>query len=344
MSRCAPEFPGRWNSKPHPSILPPFPFPQPTRRGVSPSTIGDVVVPLVSSQPALQSQTGAALFRRRELARAIELWHLASLDAPTVAVVWALGFAWAAGVHLDPWVPLLLACGTWSVYIGDRLLDARRAIRARELDCLRERHYFHWRYRHVLAPVAFCSAAIAAFLILRLMPLAVRERDSVIAAAALAYFSGVHSPARLPAWMAPIVSKELLVGLLFTSGCAAPVMAHLHARAAGASELTVMGGVVFFALLAWLNCAAIEAWEASGQRAIRFFAATLCAIGAIAGLALLQRYSHGGILLCTGSVSAFLLFQLDRMQHRIAPLTVRALADLVLLTPAVLLLLRAHHA
>jgi hypothetical protein len=32
------------------------------------------------------------------------------------------------------------------------------------------------------------------------------------------------------------------------------------------------------------------------------------------------------------------------MQHRIAPLTVRALADLVLLTPAVLLLLRAHHA
>ncbi len=61
--------------------------------------------------------------------RALHLWHLASLDAPTVAVVWTLAFAWAAGVHLDRWVLVLLASGTWTVYVGDRLLDAHRAIR-----------------------------------------------------------------------------------------------------------------------------------------------------------------------------------------------------------------------
>lgn len=59
----------------------------------------------------------------------VKLWHLSSLDAPTVAVVWSLGFGWAAGVRLPFWVPVLIALGTWAVYIGDRLLDARSALR-----------------------------------------------------------------------------------------------------------------------------------------------------------------------------------------------------------------------
>lgn len=55
----------------------------------------------------------------------LRYWHLSSLDAPTVAVVWSLGFAWAAGVRLPVWIPILLALVAWAVYIGDRLLDAR---------------------------------------------------------------------------------------------------------------------------------------------------------------------------------------------------------------------------
>jgi len=51
----------------------------------------------------------------------LRLWHLASLDAPTVAVVWTLGFAWAASVRLPPWIPVLLALATWAVYVADRL-------------------------------------------------------------------------------------------------------------------------------------------------------------------------------------------------------------------------------
>jgi hypothetical protein len=48
-------------------------------------------------------------------------------------VAWSLNFAWAAGVNLPKWVPVLLALGTWAVYVGDRLLDARAAFRSGNL-------------------------------------------------------------------------------------------------------------------------------------------------------------------------------------------------------------------
>ena len=60
----------------------------------------------------------------------LALWHLASLDAPTVAVTWSLAFAWAAQVRLPGWIPLLLALACWAVYVADRLLDARAALLA----------------------------------------------------------------------------------------------------------------------------------------------------------------------------------------------------------------------
>ena len=65
-------------------------------------------------------------------------------------VVWSLAFASVAKIYLPVWVPVLLALATWSIYIGDRLLDARRALRTGALHSLRERHFFHWRHRRLL--------------------------------------------------------------------------------------------------------------------------------------------------------------------------------------------------
>lgn len=84
----------------------------------------------------------------------VRLWHLLSLDAPTVAAAWSLGFAKAAGVRLPAWVPLLLALVTWVVYIGDRLLDARTALRTEQVHQLRQRHLFHWQHRRGIFPLA----------------------------------------------------------------------------------------------------------------------------------------------------------------------------------------------
>jgi hypothetical protein len=296
---------------------------------------------LVSSQVDSYPQTVSHSQSRRQFTRILDLWHLASLDAPTVAVVWAFAVARSAGVHLEPWIPLLLACGTWTVYVIDRLLDARRAINSHNLATLRERHYFHWRHRHALFPLAASAGALALALIIRLMPIATREHDSLIAAAALIYFSGVHTPARLSRWAFRIASKELLVGILFAAGCAAPALSHLHSAA---SAWPILPAVIFLASLAWLNCAAINIWETQSTRIrIPNSAATLTFTGFIAAMALAPDHARVSALLGCGALSALLLFILHRMQHRLHPVTLRALADVILLIPALLLIPGAPH-
>ena len=260
----------------------------------------------------------------------LRYWHLASLDAPTVAVTWALAFAWAARVHLEPWVLLLLACGTWTVYVLDRLLDAYRG--ASEPICLRERHFFHWRHRRLFIPLALCTAGATCTLIVRLMPAVARERNSFLAAAALVYFSGVHSAAKPPKWLRDLVTKELLVGVIFIAGCAAPTLTRTNAL-----EWPMVASFVFFAALAWLNCSAIEHWESGIIRTgLSFSAAFLSLLGLASSIACTIAHPRAAALLCTGSVSTILLALLDRFGPRTTLLAQRALADLVLLTPIAL--------
>ena len=300
-----------------------------------------MALPLVSSRIAVQGEPPYEIILPATPPRLIALWHLASLDAPTVSVVWTLAFAWAAGVSLDPWIPLLIACGTWTVYVGDRLFDARHAFRSGDLALLRERHYFHWHHRRSLIPLAVFTAAVSAALVIRLMPPSVREHDSVIAAAALAYFSGVHSRSSFPAWLRRIASKEFLVGLLFTVGCAAPTLTCV--RRGDSRWWIVLACGIFFATLAWLNCAAIERWEAGVQSStIQMPAALICIGGFASALALSFAHARTAALICAGIASALLLLLLDRKRHGLAPLTLRALADLVLLIPAFLLAFGAH--
>lgn len=276
------------------------------------------------------------LAKTLRLARVLELWHLTSLDAPTVAIVWTVALARSAGVHLQAWILLLIGCGTWTVYVLDRLLDARRAIQQRRLEDLRERHYFHWRHRRLLLPMAGCAAVAAAFLIFRRMPALTRDHDSVIAAAALAYFSGVHVPAKLPRWARRIASKELLVGVLFTAGCAAPSLSRVSLR-----SLTwpLLISLPCFALLAWLNCAAIESWESRAYQLNLPVAASALAFAA-SGIAIFFAPKHlrEALLLNSVAGSALLIVALDRLRTRIGPVVSRALADLVLLAPGILLI------
>ena len=266
------------------------------------------------------------------------MWHLASLDAPTVAIVWAYAFAQAAGVRLQGWVAVLLFAGTWSVYVGDRLLDAHGAMRSGELGSLRERHFFHWRYRRILIPLAACSAMLAVALVFRLMPRVMRERNSVLAAAAVVYFSGVHSPSRLPGWLRKSASKELLVGVLFTAGCATPTLSHLPAAQIwGAWPL--LACLAYFAMLAWCNCTAIDRWESTHARSgVQLQAGLLAVAGVAIAIALAADDGRLCALTVTATASSALLLLLDRIRLRISPPLLRVLADAVLLTPAVLLL------
>jgi hypothetical protein len=280
-------------------------------------------------------------------------WHLTSLDAPTVAVTWTLAFAWAARVTLPAWVPALLALAAWSVYIADRLLDARSALITDRPHRLRLRHHFHWRYRRIFFPVALISACAAVFIVLNFMPLAARMRNSVLAAAALAYFSGVHSPRRLPPLLSRIFSKESMVAVLFTAACVLPALSRAFALlpAQPASSLWPLYAMAFFfTLLAWLNCHAIERWESSGEttrvgprpgklsRSGVFKQAILLSlIGALLAAGLAAIHPRSAALILAGTASALLLALLDRCRSRLTPLALRVAADLVLLSPIALL-------
>ncbi|MGB6192628.1 MAG: hypothetical protein WBF42_09185 [Terracidiphilus sp.] len=270
-----------------------------------------------------------------QLPAPLRLWHLASLDAPTVAIAWSLCFARAADVSLPLWVPLLLALGTWAVYIGDRLLDARPAVRSGNLDHLRERHYFHWTHRHSLISLALLAAATSTAIIFLLMPAGMRKHNSVLAAAALAYFSGIHFAGEPPRRLAPVFSKEFLVGILFTAGCAFPTLSRMQTL----SDIPLFAVVAFFALLAWLNCYAIDRWESGGPSAIASSGSALALAGLSLGLICLRAASlHTAALLGLGSLSALLIVLLDAFHDRLTPVTLRAAADLVLLTPLLLLI------
>ncbi len=287
-----------------------------------------------SADPSVLTRAG--IRRLLDAPRLLRLWHLASFDAPTVAVVWSLAFAWAAGVQLPLWIPVVLALAVWAIYVGDRLLDARAGLRAPARRMLRERHYFHWRHRRILLPLAAVAACAAALMVFLFMPPAAREPNSFLAAAALAYFSGVHSRRRLPR----LLTKELLVGVIFTAGCALPTWFRLRGGH-GSILWPFWMLVVYFATLAWLNCHAIARWEA-GKRAPRAAGVLLlgCLLG-LAGMAIalaaLTAHARSSALLACAAASALLLALLDHMRGRLTPAALRATADFVLLTPALVL-------
>ena len=180
-------------------------------------------------------------------------------------------------------------------------------------------------------------------MVITLMPPTIRERNSVLAAAALAYFTRVHSGSTLWTRPSPTLSrllsfrfplKELLVALLFTAACALPVFSRLPA-ANTARPLTA--AVTFFALLAFVNCHAIEQWESSSSSSTgsqtRHFAGLLAIIGMFTAALLFPHHPRPAALLVMGTGSALLLALLDLMRSRLTPLALRTAADLVLLTP-----------
>lgn len=301
-------------------------FPAPYNQSVE--LLKETTRPLIAVHPSGVVRPAASW--RLRLAQAMAAWHLASLDAPTVAVVWCEALARIARVHLPLWVPLALGLGTWAIYLGDRLMDARRALAP-----LRERHWFHWRHRAILTPIAAISLLTALVLVLREMPAAIRERNSVLALAALVYFAAIHSRRNGTAetqsaslgWPR-ILTKETFVGLLFALVCAAPAAT----RSTHGLALLIAPVAACF-LLAWLNCWLIEHWDSGVSVGIRLpLALSGLTLGA-AALAFLFAAHTAAAFLAALSLSALLLAWLDRKRARLEALHLRAAADLVLLTP-----------
>jgi hypothetical protein len=287
-------------------------------------------------------------------------WHLLSLDAPTVAVVWCWFFGAVFQVKF-PWVTLpTLALGTWCVYVADRLLDGWRGA---DMAALRDRHWFTLRHRQpFLLAWVMAAAPLAYFIFFRVAP-QVRADDILLCGIGIAYFLLVHSGAssgvglrRLSAWF----PKELAVGFLFAIATAVPTAARIFSSARQQEHALLLSSTIFaFGAVCWLNCVAIQTWEdhergsevmhailsgpqsnpeTSGHGWTRFlgehlaaFSGLVCALSLVAAAGTMEN--RAGLLFLAIALSAGAFLVLTRLSHRVSVLTLRIAADAALLTP-----------
>jgi hypothetical protein len=274
------------------------------------------------------------------------LWHLLSLDAPTVAVLWTCFIARAAHIHLPLAAPAAMGLAVWMLYAGDRLLDARglgeaRSGFGRDLEA---RHLFHHRHRRgFLAGIAGAGVVLAA-LLPRLDPTAMRLY-LIEGALLAAWFLVVHASRN-----ARSLPKEIAVGLFFSAATFIPTVARVAPVHQPSLRLQLFPLGILLAALCSLNCLFIYAWEHDGrayggwQRAHATTRLAIAHLPALAtGIAVI-----GGMLTCFSreqlkaipaacALAAAALLVLHRNRHRCARTTLRAAADLALLTPALLL-------
>ena len=166
-------------------------------------------------------------------------WHLLSLDAPTVAALWCWSFARVAHIELPRFAPLLLAVGTWLVYVADRILDGMDRA---NLERLRERHYFYLQHRTAFLMVGAIVSPVFAWVVFTRMSPAVRLEDAAVFAVAALFPSGARAQTGETA-----SSEELAVGVLLLRRRRCRRGRISRRRRAGSSGRG-------FALLCWINC------------------------------------------------------------------------------------------
>lgn len=267
----------------------------------------------------------------------LTLWHLLSLDAPTVAALWTWFIASANHLHLPSVSIVAMFLAVWMLYAADRILDARLLDSSRNRD-LEARHYFHYRHRRAFLTGILAASITLAILLPHLEPQAI-HLYLILGALLFGYFILIHatrSAHRLP--------KEIAVGLFFAAATFIPTVARRPDL-----RISLFPLAVLFATACSLNCLFIYTWEhnshtpsghsahAATRLALRYL--PLLAAGIIffsATLTQLDRQTSWPIPFAI-AVSATSLLLLHHRRHHTARLTLRSLADLALITPLLLL-------
>jgi hypothetical protein len=178
-------------------------------------------------------------------------WNILSIDAPTVAAIWALVFARAGGIKPGILSEAVLVLAVFLIYVGDRLLDGFTAV---DTTKLQHRHIFCTRHRVALSAIVMFLAVTIFWIAAARLPAAQIRAGLTLAAVVAAYILGIHAGDGV---LARRVPKELVVGILFAAGTSLPVWSQSH-ELDGAIWLLLIS----FALLCSLNCVAIDFWEA----------------------------------------------------------------------------------
>jgi hypothetical protein len=279
----------------------------------------------------------------------IALWHLLSLDAPTVAALWTWFIARASRVGVPLISPLTMAIAVWILYAADRLLDARHlnAPRTPKPDIeLEARHLFHHRHRRAfLVGIALASVALVALLPI-LDPSAIRLYliEGGLLGAWFVILHATRSAHRLP--------KEIAVGLFFSAAVFIPTVARRPLL-----RPALLSSAILLAALCSLNCLFIYAWEHEDTcglaRALRNWRArpahstTRLALAHLPALAVIITITGAALALfhlassspvpIACALAALLLLGIHCNRGLFSRTNLRAAADLALLTPLLLL-------
>jgi hypothetical protein len=280
----------------------------------------------------------------------LALWHLLSLDAPTIAALWTWFIARANHIHLPAASIIAMAVAVWTLYAADRLMDARlmdaRLLENAAEEDLEARHYFHHRHRIAFLTGILLASIALAFLLPRLEAAAL-HLYLVLGGLLVGYFILIHATpsAATSRTTARRLPKEIAVGIFFASAIFIPTVARRPDL-----RLTLLPAALLFAALCSLNCLFIYAWEhlnpshghpphATTRLALRHLPSLAISIPAVAVILLCLNKIHQAPwpIPAACAISATLLLLLHRHPHNIPPITLRAAADLTLITPILLL-------
>ncbi|MEY2558386.1 MAG: hypothetical protein QOE34_1811 [Verrucomicrobiota bacterium] len=288
----------------------------------------------------------AALLRLRTPLRAVAarpqspaVWlNLVCLDAPLVSVAWLWLFAAVFHVAVDPANGSALFLTAWVIYLADRLADSCSL----EEDALRSlRHEFCLKHRQIWIGALAVTATIDASLIWRSVGPETFLCGAIAGTLALLYLVLNYSLGG--AWPLPL--KEFAIGSLFAAG----TLVALSPAFPPMTRSLLFSGMAF-ASVCTLNCISIAFWEREldeRQRKISFatryptlerhLGKLSVALGLSSGAMGVIYREAAPIFFCV-TVSSLFLALLNSSREKIGRDQRTALADLVLLTPLLILL------
>jgi hypothetical protein len=262
-----------------------------------------------------------------------------SLDAPLVGVVWQWALARVAGVTVGWPHAVVLALSVWLAYAADRWFEGWRVHTS---DIRTQRHRFYQQHRWSVAAL-WCGVLVIDVTIAfsRLTSQALMN-GALLLVPVLGYVLSHQLIHRHRAWRLP---KELCVAALMASGAAVFLW-----PAPRPGDLAI--GVSLFGLVCFANVVLISLWErevdraqgqtslaidvddATGAWAIRQLPWIVTALGLVLATGAAPELRR---IALAGAVSGLLLAVTDRVERRHGWPLARVLADVCLLTPAVLL-------
>lgn len=260
-----------------------------------------------------------------------------SVDAPVVTITWLVFLGRQLEVDIGWRALFVLGTSVWLAYAADRLIEGWRLPPGQVIT---PRHHFYQRWRGYVTVVG--AIVLAADLVVAATGLSRTEWITgwLLTAAVATYLLSHQLVHRTSPWRVP---KEVCVAGLLTGGIAVFLVESIPLAA-------LVAPLSLFAALCFVNCVLISRWErevdrshqqsslAQDPRQASWIGLAPWLLAVMAAVAAAVDVPLRTIAACT-AVSALLLAAVDRLQPGLGWRPARVLADLVLLTPIVPLLL-----